>query len=488
MLVGSFEMVLVFGLGYNRCFCGGDFPEPLTLIGVLLRLGYVYDPFFTWAAASLVAMGILLATWAWFRDQWWRRGRFETLCPGCNYDLRGIIETSSYPLTCSECAVTIESPRTLTRPRRAWKYIRLSVLIFVVAHYTARGPDVRIGGWVRIVPSTVLVLQPMDVVSWIENRLGPGRLPVPGSTPESELDRRLRIGALWSWQEWILFKRIERVCLARDDYGISSAQYETADILRSTSADATRQETTADRLAGLAGTADVTFLIDWASLEAAELRADDFVQPVDPYASIAAALDELCNEPWPGYAYWDIAPDGVVVGGPSRPQTTIRSRIYDISALVINRGHGLALMDLLTEDQWINNAAFMVAGRLVVVASTKGHIEFERLLVNLQKASEAEPPFMRPCRMLGNPRSVDLESEYFLGALDYFRVARSVSIESLRSAGPTFRDGVTPDELDACGRAAFGLLDTVRSSLHRDLDVVLGRTAARDVVAGVGVP
>jgi hypothetical protein len=104
----------------------------------------------------------------------------------------------------------------------------------------------------------------------------------------------------------------------------------------------------------------------------------------------------------------------------------------------------------------------MVAGRLVVVASTKGHIEFERLLVNLQTASEAEPPFIHPYRILGDPRSVELESEYFLGVLDHYRVARPVSIESLRSAGPTFDDGVTQHELDACGRAAFGLLDTIR--------------------------
>jgi hypothetical protein len=302
----------------------------------------------------------------------------------------------------------------------------------------------------------------MDVVSWMEDRLGPGRLQVPGSTPESELDRRLRIGALWSWQEWILFKRIERVCLARDDYGISSAQYETARILRTTRADASGEETAAVRLAGLARTADITFLVNWASLEAAELREDDFVQPVEPYASIAAALDELCNQPWPGYAYWDIAPDGVVVGDPSQLQRTIRSRIYDVSGLVMNRRHGLALMTLLTEDQWINNAAFMVAGRLVVVASTKGHIEFEQLLVDLRNASEAQPPFIHPYRMLGGPRSVVLESKYFMGVLDHYRVARSVSIESLRSAGPTFDDGVSRDELDACGRAAFGMLDTVR--------------------------
>ncbi len=458
----SCELVLVFGLrATGACFCGGyDGPERLTLVGLLRDIGYNYHPMFTWTAASLVAAGVLLAVWAWFGDQWRRRGRTEYSCPGCNYDLRGVLEGATFPLTCSECAVAIKSTRAMNRPRRVWKLLVLSVLVLVAAHYTARGPEVSSGGWVRLMPSTLLVLQPMDVAAWIDAQFGPGRLPVVGTAPEVELARRLRRSGLWPWQEWILFKRVERVCRARDDFGITSAQYDTANVLRATQANATREETAAARLAGLSTAAGVPFRIDWESLGTEQLQVHELVQPTEPYATIAEALDGLCDELWPGYAYWDISPEGVVVSG---RQATLRSWIYDISALGIDRIHGPAFIDLVNKDGWImNSGAFEVSNHLVVLTTSKAHLELELVLFNLRKASEAEPPFTRPHRVVGDARTFTLESDYFLGILDHFRIARSVSIEALRTGAPTLADGVTEDELDACGRAAFGFLDTLR--------------------------
>lgn len=484
MLVESCELVLVFGLRANACFCGGyDGPEQLTLVGLLRDIGYSYHPMFTWAAASLVAAGILLAVWAWFGDQWRRRGRTEYSCPGCNYDLRGVIQGSTFPLTCSECAVAIESRRAMNRPRRAWKLLVLSVLVLVAAHYTARGPEVRNGGWVRLIPSTLLVLQPMDVEAWIDARFGPDIFPAGGTVPEVELARRLSKGGLGAWQEWILFKRVERACHARDDYGITSAQYETARILRTTPANATREETAAERLAGLSIAAGIPFRIDWVSLGTERLRANGVVQPTDPHATIADALDGLCDELWPRYAYWDISPEGVVL---SSRQPTVRSRIYDVSGMAIERAGDLGLVDMVAEDGWINHVALTVSDHLVVVAATKTHLKLEQLLIDLRKVIEAEPPFTRPYRVVGDARTFDLESDdYYLGLLDHVRAARSVSIEALRTGAPTLADGVTEDELDACGRAAFGLLDTLRL---RRLPGTLQRDDPRSTTNIVKVP
>ena len=84
------------------------------------------------------------------------------------------------------------------------------------------------------------------------------------------------------------------------------------------------------------------------------------------------------------------------------------------------------------------------------------------VLDNLTDAPAATPRSVRPHPPLSNPRAFPVKSEYALGILDYLRIERTISREALRAAGPTLGDGVTAEELDACDRAAFGLLDRLR--------------------------
>ena len=89
------------------------------------------------------------------------------------------------------------------------------------------------------------------------------------------------------------------------------------------------------------------------------------------------------------------------------------------------------------------------------------HFQIEHLLDNLAAAIEAELDPVPPYRLVA-PRQLTVRTEYALGLLDHVRIERTISTQTLRAAGPTFSDGVTAEELNACDRAAFGLLDRHR--------------------------
>ncbi len=442
--------------------------------GFFRRLGYTHDVRFAWAASAIAAFGILLVTWAWFRHRWRQRGRVAYQCPRCRYDLRGIVQDKAYPWQCSECALDITSEHVLTTPRRGRRLPGIALLLFTAAYLTVIWPEVQRDGWTRLVPSTVLVLQPMDVTAWTDARLGPFRSLVrPLSLPDT-LVARLYRGDLWSWQEWLLFKRIERSCRARENYGITPAQYDIAVSLFTTPADAPDEETRAGRLARFAESTGVDFVIDAQSLAADYWHGHDLVLPARINATVAGAMDRLVDrDEWVVSACWDITPDGVVVLGSSNVASTTRMRLYDVSLLVPDSS-GLAgvesltaLEDLILEtiepDYWIANggtanALFGIADHLVVVARARVHFRIELLLDNLAVATEAEFDPVPPYRLIG-PRPLTVTSEYTLGLLDYVRIERTISTATLRAAGPTFSDGVTAEELNACDRAAFGLFD-----------------------------
>lgn len=440
-------------------------------IGLFERLGYAHDPRFAWAASAIAALGILLVVWAWF-PQRWRRGQVAYQCPRCRYDLRGIVQEKAYPLRCSECALDIGSEHLLTAPRRGWRLPGVALLLFTAAYLTTIWPEVQRDGWTRLVPSTVLVLQPIDVATWPPARRRPVTFPVTPLSPLEALARRLYLGRLWSWQEWVLFKRVESSCRARDDYGITPAQYDMAVSLYTTPADAPDAETFAGHLASLADSTGVDFLIDWEILEANGWRGDDLVQPVQIRTTVADELDRLLySGSTYETVYWDITPDGVVVTDKSRAAVTRRARLYDVSLLVNDSFSEAELADLVTGTinprDWTSfggsvNSLFGIANRLVVLAPTRVHFQVENLLNDLADAATAMPGSVRPHRPLNNPRAFTVKSEYALGMLDYLRIERTISREALRAAGPTLDDGVTAEELDACDRAAFGLLDRFR--------------------------
>jgi hypothetical protein len=460
----------------GACYLGGsEPPEQSAAFRFFTRLGLEYEPRFSWTAVTLAAIGTALAAWAWLGRRWRRGG---SLCPRCSYDLSGIVTASAYPLKCSECGFDIESGRALTRPHRARRFVGAALLVFVAAYVTARGPEVKRSGWIRLAPSTYLVLQPMNVTAWTEAKLDLDGAPTMSRASQKALDRRLRRGTLWSWQEWILFKRIERVFRSRDDYGITPLQYEMAVRIETTPADAWNEETLARRLARIAELADVPLVNDWEGALAGGWNGNDVVEPVVTHGTVADALDELFAANWHWFANWDIGLDGLVMSGESEETSTSRARIYDVSAFLQDPDDAIELVDLITEivrpGDWICNgglasAAFEVADHLVVIAPTRAHFEIEDLLDNLGDALSAKPPFIHPHQPPDNPRAFRMMSQYPTGLLDNLRLARTVTSESLRAAGPMFDDGMTEAELDACNRGAFGLLDTCRRSASSPL-------------------
>jgi hypothetical protein len=247
-------------------------------------------------------------------------------------------------------------------------------------------PQVQRYGWIRLVPATALVLQPMNVGAWIDAQVD---FPVARSAPQSELGRRLNEGELWAWQEWVLFKRVERSCRARDDDSMAPVRLDTA-------------------------------------------RGDERSR--------------------------------------GRPATA-SALIYDPSFLGGSPEEAEGLLELIeglaAPESWIDNGgsvggALSISGRVVVVAPARVHLEIEALLAGLEEAIAAGPPPPIPCELPENPRAFRIDCECGAGLLDNIRAARAMSSASLRSAGPTLDDGVTGDELDACRRAAFGLLDAIR--------------------------
>jgi hypothetical protein len=446
----------------------------LAVVELLQRLGYEYDARFTWIGAALVALGILLVAWASCPDRWRRRGRAAHLCPRCKYDLRGIAVKTAADLKCAECGLQIKAEQLLAKLPRTRRLVAIALLIFVAAHVTALWPQVQRRGWKRLIPSTALVLQPMDVGEWTDVQLRQGKSAGVPLTRQKELARRLLYQELWSWQEWILLKRVAQACRGRDNYGITPEQYDMAVRLYTTPANAWEEETVAQRLARLGDAADVPLLTDWERLNDEGLFEDLLASPAETNASVARALEQLLEgDTWATFGCWDITPEGVVMTGWQKDVTTSRLRIYDVSDLTRDADDCFALIDLIQETatpaNWIVqggtvNAAFAVSDHLVVVATTRAHFQIENILDNLRDANAAEPPFIAPHEPVTNPRGFALRSEVGPALLDHLRFLRTIPIETLRSAGPTFGDGVTEEELEACGRDAFGMLDRIRES------------------------
>jgi len=377
----------------------------------------------------------------------------------------------------------------MTRARWSWRLVGLSLLILLSAHVTAMGAGLRRNGWIQFVPSTLLVLRPMNVTGWTEAQWNRNSRAVTPPVLYRELGRRLNWGYLWSWQEWILFKRVESACRARDDYGIMPRQYNMAVTLATTPAKPSHEETEAVWLARIAGSVDVPFLIDHKSLEADGWDEDHLMSPASFHGSVADALDHLCSFGlWTPYAHWDITPQGVVVTSESQAASTSRSRIYDVSDLATDLHGCRLLMDLVRgtvePDVWIDhggsvNGGFACSGHLVITASARTHFQVENLLVDLRDAVRPGSVRVRPDDAIDNPRAFTIRSEQPAGILAHLRAARRVSVEALRRAGPAFENGVTADELRACNRAAFGLIDTIRRQPGDQGGPAVGAWAAR---------
>jgi hypothetical protein len=154
-------------------------------------------------ALGLAGAGVML--WALF----WDRSRGRRRCPRCWYDVGGIPG-----LVCPECGSTARRERVLLRTRRRPRWAVLAALLIVAGGATGSVPGYREGGWVRLVPSTALVLvAPVDTPPPYMPRFSSYFLPSPmggsslsppplsmGEQLEQETWRRVQEGRMATWQ------------------------------------------------------------------------------------------------------------------------------------------------------------------------------------------------------------------------------------------------------------------------------------------------
>lgn len=91
--------------------------------------------------------GLALAAWALFRD----RSRGNRRCPRCWHEL--LLGQSP----CPECGRAIKSERETHRTRRRWRWVMVGTLLMGCGVLTATWPWFENGGWIRAIPTDVLI-------------------------------------------------------------------------------------------------------------------------------------------------------------------------------------------------------------------------------------------------------------------------------------------------------------------------------------------
>lgn len=110
--------------------------------------GTVLDSILWFAGAALALLGAGLVTWA----LWWDRARGRRRCPQCWYDMGGVPG-----LRCPECGRAVAAEKRFTRTRRRWAWAAIGALVLTSGVVSMQVPAYRQGGWVGLVPSSVLV-------------------------------------------------------------------------------------------------------------------------------------------------------------------------------------------------------------------------------------------------------------------------------------------------------------------------------------------
>lgn len=182
-----------------------------------------FDWLYFIGGAVLGLAAAILGLRALFRD----RPRGRRRCPGCWYDMSGVPG-----LRCPECGREARGERRLLRTRRRWKQAGLAALLGAIACGVAAVPRYQKGGWVGLVPSSVLVyIAPLNTTpAWtagagatgagasiIRSSGGvvivqaPGFVPPPMSRSQqlnTEVWARLHNGDLAQWQSQVFLRRV----------------------------------------------------------------------------------------------------------------------------------------------------------------------------------------------------------------------------------------------------------------------------------------
>lgn len=178
-----------------------------------------------WSAAiGLGAAGLGLVVWALA----WDRSRGRLRCPRCWYEMGDVPAEDGGGRRCPECGSVARRERSLKRTRRRWRWALAGCLVLLGAEFCRVTPRAMREGWLSVVPTTVLLLAPVDVV-------GPGldsRYPPEPKRPEwlqamhEELDDRLGESPLAGWQDGILGWRVRRAARRLGDESVPAEAQE----------------------------------------------------------------------------------------------------------------------------------------------------------------------------------------------------------------------------------------------------------------------
>ncbi len=153
-------------------------------------------------AAALALFGLGLSVWGLVGD----RSRGRRRCPRCWYDMSGTLlgMPSATVLRCPECGTDSPLQDLTVRTRRRWRWVRVGILLMVMAGVLSRAGDVQQYGPAALAPNLAVI----------------GALPFMSRADNAvfrELDARVEQGRMWHWQRRLLAGRLRWMLLHSPD-------------------------------------------------------------------------------------------------------------------------------------------------------------------------------------------------------------------------------------------------------------------------------
>lgn len=203
-----------------------------------------------WSLArwTLLAAGVALILYALF----WDRARGRKRCPKCWYDMAGVpftTDESGATWVCPECGNVAKTKGALTKVRRRWKLIALSLALIGASHTVYLWRHVKSRGWPAAVPDVLLVcvVDPEEFYSYrtvsqfseikyslreeLNSRVLAERDAIRQLNPNAFHERTdtgdgTATSAMSRWAAWIWLQRVER-CLSKPHHAMPRAVVRT---------------------------------------------------------------------------------------------------------------------------------------------------------------------------------------------------------------------------------------------------------------------
>lgn len=178
-----------------------------------------------WSGVSigLSVLGLSLLGWALA----WDRPRGRLRCPKCWYPMGDVPEQIGAK-QCPECGRAVRRERSLLRTRRRWRWVAVACVVLAGAWVCRVTPRALRYGWLSAVPTTALILAPVDVVGpSLDPVFGVEEMPLhdPAAIAVSkELAARIESAPLWSWQNALLGARVRHAAGRVDEAPSANAE------------------------------------------------------------------------------------------------------------------------------------------------------------------------------------------------------------------------------------------------------------------------